>query len=118
MEPRNKGGLYAYGTVFQDVAGGTVTTLASFNSTNGAFPLVGLTESSDGNFFGTTTFGGAFGLGTVFRITPSGFLSNLVSFTGSVDGSHPRAALIQASDGNLYGTTGDGVLLATELYSE
>ena len=42
--------------------------------------------------------------GVVFRITPSGTYTVLHTFTGT-DGSHPRGALIQASDGNLYGTT-------------
>jgi uncharacterized repeat protein (TIGR03803 family) len=37
-------------------------------------------QGSDGNFYGTTTYGGAGGLGTVFRVTPAGVLTTLVSF--------------------------------------
>jgi uncharacterized repeat protein (TIGR03803 family) len=44
----------------------------------------------------------------VFKMTPAGAVSILHAFTGGSDGSAPQAALIQATDGNLYGTTGDG----------
>ena len=40
-------------------------------------------QGSDGNFYGTTSCGGANGLGTVFKITPSGTLTTLYSFAGS-----------------------------------
>ena len=49
------------------------------------------------------------GNGGVFSITPSGTKSTLYSFAGgSSDGSVPGSALIQAGDGNLYGTTING----------
>src|ERR1035438_9848483 len=84
----------------------TLTTLASFNGTNGSSPLAaGLVQASDGNFYGTTSVGGTANKGTVFRITPGGTLTTLYSFTGVADGANPQAGLIQASDGNLYGTT-------------
>ncbi|MGO8672006.1 MAG: choice-of-anchor tandem repeat GloVer-containing protein, partial [Capsulimonadaceae bacterium] len=73
---------------------------------------------SDGNFYGTTYFGGSTrgdngsnGLGAAFKITPSGSVTILHSFRdGSVtnDGANPYAGLIQGSDGNFYGTTVDG----------
>jgi uncharacterized repeat protein (TIGR03803 family) len=62
-------------------------------------------QGSDGNFYGTTYDGGAYGWGTVFRITPSGSLTNLWMFTGCSDGASPAAGLVQGSDGNFYGTT-------------
>src|ERR1035437_1185775 len=67
----------------------------------------GLVQESDGNFYGTTTYGGASGNGTVFRITPTGAFTTLYSFAGS-DGRSPRAGLMKGSDGNLYGTTDSG----------
>jgi uncharacterized repeat protein (TIGR03803 family) len=39
-----------------------------------------LVQGSDGNFYGTTTYGGAKGRGTVFQVTPAGVLTTLVSF--------------------------------------
>jgi uncharacterized repeat protein (TIGR03803 family) len=68
--------------------------------------LGALVQGTDGNFYGTNSFGGGnvnFG-GTVFKITPTGTLTTLHSF-GSGDGSEASAALIQATDGNFYGTT-------------
>jgi uncharacterized repeat protein (TIGR03803 family) len=85
----------------------TLTTLFSFDSTDGSVPVTGLVQGTDGNFYGTTLNGGANGDGTVFKITASGTLTTLHSFDGT-DGEQPYAALIQATDGNLYGTTDGG----------
>jgi uncharacterized repeat protein (TIGR03803 family) len=66
-------------------------------------------EGSDGNFYGTTQFGNFHG--TIFRMTPDGELTTLVTFTDDGEtnkGSHPFGALLQASDGNFYGTTREG----------
>jgi len=52
--------------------------------------------------YGTTAYGGQYDNGTIFKITTNGALTTLYSFTGGSDGSSPVAALIQASDGNLY----------------
>lgn len=82
---------------------------------DGQFPLGSLVQATDGNFYGTTLSGGAWSWGTVFRLTPAGVLTTLYSFCAGEstcpDGSEPASGLIQASDGNLYGTTsGDNVL--------
>jgi uncharacterized repeat protein (TIGR03803 family) len=76
-------------------------------STPPEYPTAALVQGSDGNFYGTTAYGGTSGNGTVFRVTPNGLLATLVSFNGA-NGSHPAAALVQGSDGNFYGTTAFG----------
>src|SRR5262249_3668448 len=62
-----------YGTVFKFSPTGTLSfqTLASFNGVNGTFPAAGLVAGPDGNFYGTTQFGGASDSGTVFKVTPA-----------------------------------------------
>ena len=96
------------GTVFKITPGGTLTTLHSFDNTDGGNPVAGLIQGTDGNFYGTTEYGGAKscsdGCGTIFKITPSGTLTTLHSFDGT-DGGNPVAGLIQGTDGNFYGTT-------------
>jgi uncharacterized repeat protein (TIGR03803 family) len=106
----------AWGTVFRLTADGTLTTLYSFcsqsNCTDGALPFSGLVQGSDGNFYGTTWFRGdneycnGDGCGTVFKVTPEGVLTTLHSFDGA-DGTNP-GDLVQATDGNFYGTTYGG----------
>jgi uncharacterized repeat protein (TIGR03803 family) len=98
------------GTVFKITAGGTETVLHTFakTGTDGQIPYAGLIQGSDGNFYGTTYFGGSNGFGTVFKVTPSGTETVLYSFAGGSDGEHPYAGVIQGSDGNFYGTTYQG----------
>ena len=106
------GGAQNDGSIFKITPSGTLTTLYSFCSlsgcTDGKIPYSGLVLASNGSFYGTTNFGGANGKGSIFKITPAGVFTSLYSFCSQpscTDGSSPYAALIQATDGNLYGTT-------------
>jgi len=113
------GGIYG-GTVFKITSSGTFTQLYRFcslaNCVDGARPQAGLTRGIDGNFYGTTYYGGTptcgiNGCGSAFKITPNGNLTTLHSFcsqTGCADGSVPDGPLVQATDGNFYGTTQGG----------
>src|SRR5262249_27901001 len=86
---------------------GVLTSLVSFNNTNGATPRDGLTLGDDGNFYGTTVGGGASNLGTVFRMTPAGDLTTIFSFSNT-NGANPLGGLTLGKDGYFYGTTGFG----------
>jgi uncharacterized repeat protein (TIGR03803 family) len=106
-------GFYNQGTIFRISTSGAYTVLHVFSGNfgskpDGANPAAGLTLASNGDFYGTTTAGGASGDGSVFEMTASGKVTLLHSFTGSSDGSMPIGALVQASDGNLYGTCYSG----------
>jgi uncharacterized repeat protein (TIGR03803 family) len=114
------GGANNAGTVFKLTLGGTLTTLYSFCSqsgcTDGNNPW-GLIQGTDGNFYGTTAFGGnspscfPTACGTVFKITLSGKLTTLHSFcspSGCAEGGLPYSGLVQATNGSLYGTTSSG----------
>src|ERR1035437_6759752 len=81
-----------------------LTTLVSFNGTNGANPAAGLVQGNEANFYGATPAGGANGFGTSFQMTPSGVLTTLATFT-FLNGADPSGQLFQGQDGNLYGTT-------------
>ena len=99
------------GTVFKvaNDASHTFTTLATFNSSNGASPYAALLADASGNLYGTTTRGGANGFGTVFEVANDAghTLTTLASFNGT-NGASPYAGLIADASGNLYGTTSQG----------
>ena len=56
---------------------------------DGGYPTAGLVQGSDGNFYGTTSAGGASNYGTVFRLDASGGLTTLDSFTVGAEGANP-----------------------------
>jgi uncharacterized repeat protein (TIGR03803 family) len=99
------GGASGDGTVFELAKGSTtITTLASFNGTNGANPQVAVVMDGSGNLYGTTVNGGASGDGTVFEVAAgSGTITTLAAFDGT-DGANPQAPLVLDAGGNLYGT--------------
>jgi uncharacterized repeat protein (TIGR03803 family) len=107
------GGANGNGTIFRiDTSGSTFTTLHSFagSPTEGAGPLAGLIQATDGNLYGTTFGGGPDNDGTIFKIDTNGStFTTLHSFAaGNPDGYYPFGGLIQATDGYLYGTTSNG----------
>jgi uncharacterized repeat protein (TIGR03803 family) len=104
------GGASGSGTVFKYTPGVGETVLWTFGSgSDGKNPFGALLQASDGNFYATTSSGGASNQGTVLKITPAGTETVLYSFLGgSGDGSGPQGTLIQANDGVLYGTTVQG----------
>ncbi|MGC1374150.1 MAG: choice-of-anchor tandem repeat GloVer-containing protein [Candidatus Sulfotelmatobacter sp.] len=105
------GGAANDGTVFRITPAGTLTTLHSFAGADGELPYAGLVQAANGDFYGTTYEGGAANDGTVFRITPAGTLTTLYSFCSQAnctDGYNPSGGLVQATNGNLYGTTDFG----------
>lgn len=105
--PCPNGNAAGCGTIFEITPAGALTTLHSFNGTDGVGNGAGLLQDSDGTFYCTTTGGGTNGNGTIFSIIPGGSLVTLYSFcsqTGCADGSSPNG-LVQGSNGNFYGTT-------------
>jgi uncharacterized repeat protein (TIGR03803 family) len=111
-----KGGIYDHGTIFRLTPAGVFTTLVNFgtvlrNPAESSITPYTLVMSHDGNFYGTTYYGGPHHDGTAFRITPSGTLTTLAVFNNDgVDaaGGLPYAGLVQDSNGILYGSTSTG----------
>src|SRR5258708_6650788 len=89
----------------------TFTVLKSFaGGSDGAYPVAGLAQSTDGNLYGTTSGlvpgGGTSGSGTVFKVTSGGTATVLHAFSPCTDAaSAPATPVIPGFDGNLYGTT-------------
>ena len=107
------GGANSSGTIFKITPSGTLTTLYSFcelaGCPDGIYP--GALIAANGDFYGTTSGGGANGHGTIFKITPSGTLTTLHSFCALAncpDGEGPAGRLVQDTNGDLYGTTAAG----------
>ncbi len=100
------------------LTGQTYSVLVDFNGADGATPSATLVQGTDGNFYGTTLYGGnptycsfSFGCGSVFKATAAGTVTLLYAFcsqAGCPDGDLPNGALVQGTDGNLYGTTSAG----------
>src|SRR6202050_98318 len=122
------GGLYdscmygTCGTVFKITAEGTPTTLHSFTGGgDGSGPMPGLALATNGNFYGVNSDGGNYGHGVAFKITAEGSLTTLFAFSDGAEGGNPNSKLIQATNGNLYGTTviggtnGDGAIFEVTL---
>ena len=86
--------------------------LVEFNGTDGNSGQGALVQSRDGDFYGTTYYGGASGAsGTVFKVGPVGKLTTLHSFCENgncSDGRGPWTGLTLGTDGDLYGTTAFG----------
>ena len=109
-------GVYAgtYGIFYQITTKGKLTA-HPFDYTDGYEPNLP-TQGSDGNFYGTTQYGGgdaACECGVVYKVTAGGKFTVLHVFTGYVsstayDGNRPIGVLVQANDGDFYGTTYQG----------
>jgi len=119
-----------YGTTYQGGANGnfqgtvfkispqppyTLTPLHTFKGSpsDGAFPYAGLVEGKDGFFYGTTASGGSSnnctsGCGTIFKISADGSQYSVLYSFSNTDGASPLGTLIQAMDGDFYGTTANG----------
>ena len=102
----NQGGTGHFGTIFNMTPSGQLTTIHTFEGTDGGFPE-GIMQASNGAFYGSTEFDGAYGYGgTLFLLNSTGFttLYNFCSQTNCPDGAGP-SVLTQGTDGIFYGTT-------------
>lgn len=76
---------------------------------DGNLPYSGLIKASNGNLYGTTSFGGDNDYGTIYQFNPQDNIEHKIySFQGGDDGGAPTITLLQATDGNLYGTNING----------
>jgi uncharacterized repeat protein (TIGR03803 family) len=105
------GGASRFGTVFQITTAGSFTVAHEFGGgSDGRYPdeLATLVQGSDGDLWGTTGWGGTFNKGTIFKTTLTGAEAVVLSFGEGNEGQSPNSALVQSSDGSLFGTTYTG----------
>ena len=108
------GGCHGGGTFFKVTPAGKLTKLYDFckgTCLDGYNPTNGLVQGKDGNFYGTVTGRSGYYDGRLFKLTPGGKLTVLYNFctlAKCADGAFPYGALVQAADGNFYGTTSGG----------
>jgi uncharacterized repeat protein (TIGR03803 family) len=110
------GGKSACGVIYKLAPSGVETVLHDFcskrNNADGRNPNGDLIADDQGNLYGTTAYGGAYGGGTVFKLATDGALKTLYAFCplgdSCVDGYAPSAGLAADQQGNLYGTTSSG----------
>ena len=111
-------GRTGVGTVYDVTSTGTLSLLNTFQSFYGQNSLGyqgGLTLGVNGNFYGSAPQGGANGFGVIYQVTPAGKLRALYNFCSQLntqgdcaDGGVPSAGVLQAANGNLYGTAYNG----------
>lgn len=100
------GGAFDGGTLYRITAKGRFKVLHAFGSgSDGRMPQNGVLRDKQGTLYGTTVVGGDSDYGTVFKVTSKGAESVLYSFRATGDGQNPTSALIEDTEGNLYGTT-------------
>ncbi len=116
----NDGNLYGttidggtgYGTVFRMSSAGAIKIVYNFDNTHGAKPFGPVVQGSDGNLYGTASTGGSIpnAFGVVFKLSTTGAITVLHEFdsTSTTDGYEPLGGLVEATDGNFYGTTYTG----------
>ena len=105
----SEGGTSGFGVVFKLTSAGVLTVLHDFNGTDGKTPDAGLVQANDGNFYGVASTGGTLGYGTIFKITSTS--DNTFSVVYNFDSTHgatPEVALVQHTNGILYGDSDTG----------
>ena len=95
-------------TVYKLTPAGAFSTVYTFDSTSGYFPQAPLLQATDGTLYATTTTGGSFNCGSIVQITTTGALKHIHSFNCGKEGGVPLSPLIQAADGQFYGTADSG----------
>lgn len=101
------GGQSRTGSIYRFTTSGSFSLFASLGAgtTDLQWPTGAVVQAADGSFYGMARNGGAYGAGGIFKIDKQGAVTTVRSLFYGPDGANPQSALIQATDGNFYGTT-------------
>ena len=104
----SNGGTEGRGTAFSIQTNGTSFSIIKAFADWGKNPNGDLLQSTDGNFYGMTTYGGTYTYGSIFKVTAAGVITVLHQLNYATDGANPYGELITGADGNFYGMTSVG----------
>ena len=110
------GGTGSHGVIFKISTKGKLTVIHSFVGTDGSAPVAAMIQATDGLFYGTTFQGGTSNNGVVFKMAAGGKYTLFHNFAEPTDGSYSYTAMVQATDGNFYGTTNKYLQLTDAIY--
>jgi uncharacterized repeat protein (TIGR03803 family) len=94
--------------VYKLTRSGVYSIVYSSDFSAGGWEISGLMQGSDSLLYTTSQTGGADGCGAIAKFTLTGVLRATHAFNCSNQGAFGEAPLIQAADGNYYGTTTGG----------
>ena len=105
-----QGGLNNFGIIFEyDPATDVFTKKIDFTDMGGPGPNGTMIQATNGKIYGTTYYGGAYNEGVIFEYDPTtNVYTKKIDFDEVFKGEHPVGALLQASNGKLYGITAEG----------
>ncbi len=99
------GGANGKGVFFRISPTGDFQVLYNFDGTHGSGSAAPLIQASDGNFYGVSSEGGSLNQGVVYKLTPDDAFSVFYDFSATAaQGNDPQGGLVEATDGNFYGT--------------
>lgn len=102
------GSVNSYGVIFKfNISSNSYTGVHQFyNLNDGGYPFGSLLQASDGNLYGMTAAGGTYSVGTLFQYNlSSNVYTKKIDFDNLSNGNRPYGALMETSNGNLYGVT-------------
>ncbi len=102
-----QGGAFGNGVLFSyNTVTGKDSTRLSFNGSSGASPNGTLLQATDSLIYGMTYSGGTYNYGVLFSFNPKTNAQTVLVNFNDTNGAHPiYGALIQDTNGLLYGTT-------------
>ena len=102
------GAINGDGIVYKITSSGNFTEIYKFDVTHGFSPIAPPTQGTDGFLYIPVAEGGTSYCGTILKMSTAGVINNTYNFPCGSGGSFPIGPLVQASDGNFYGTTQNG----------
>jgi uncharacterized repeat protein (TIGR03803 family) len=107
------------GTIFKVDHNGNFQTVHVLHGVDGAQPITGMVQASDGNLYGAINGGGTKGVGVFYRLNLAGHYTVILDNADTIPFNYGLwSELVQGTDGKLYGTrltAGNGDIFTIDL---